>query len=119
MSHTWRFFRSGGFDQVIIDTVDDLEALHSLDKKLWAALACPTRGMEFDQRTLDYIDTDGDGRIRVPELLAAVRWALDHLQDKSVLLSGKQLPLTAINSATPEGANILASATELLARLGI
>lgn len=118
MSHTWRFFRSGGFDQVIIDTVDDLEALDSLDKKLWAALACPTKGIEFDERTLNYIDSDADGRIRVPELLAAVRWALDHLKTPEVLLRGKVLPLAAINELHPEGKKILASATELLSRLG-
>ena len=44
MTHTWRFFRSSGFDQVIIDSVDDLQQLASLDKKLWAALACPSKG---------------------------------------------------------------------------
>ena len=72
MTHTWRFFRSGGFDQVIIDSVEDLTNLAQLDKKLWTALACPIKGLEIDQRTLSYIDTDNDGRIRVPELLAAV-----------------------------------------------
>ena len=45
MAHTWRFFRSSGFDQVIIDSVADLENLGELDKKLWAALACPTKGL--------------------------------------------------------------------------
>ena len=60
MAHTWRFFRSGGFDQVVIDSVEDLEALDCLDKKLWVALACPTKGLEFDERTLNYIDIDGD-----------------------------------------------------------
>ena len=82
MAHTWRFFRSGGFDQVVIDSVEDLEALDCLDKKLWVALACPTKGLEFDERTLNYIDIDGDTRIRVPELLNAVRWSLNHLKNR-------------------------------------
>jgi hypothetical protein len=118
MAHTWRFFRSGGFDQVVIDSVDDLEALDSLDKKLWVALACPTKGLEFDERTLGYIDTDGDGRIRAGELLTAVRWSLDSLKNKEVLLSGSELALAAINDTTAEGQKILASAKELLFRLG-
>ena len=118
MAHTWRFFRIGGFDQVVIDSVEDLEALESLDKKLWVTLACPTKGLEFDERTLTYIDTDGDGRIRVPELLNAVRWALSQLKNKDVLLSGGQLPLSAIDDNCVEGRKILASAKELLLRLG-
>ena len=118
MAHTWRFFRSGGFDQVVIDSVEDLEALDCLDKKLWVALACPTKGLEFDERTLNYIDIDGDTRIRVPELLNAVRWSLNHLKNKEVLLTGNDLPLSAINDGTEEGQKILASAKELLLRIG-
>jgi hypothetical protein len=39
--HKWRFFRSGGFDQVRLETGADLKALDQLDPKLWAALrAC-------------------------------------------------------------------------------
>jgi ribosomal protein L32E len=52
MTHTWRFFRSSGFDQVIIDSVEDLQNLATLDKKLWTALACPTKGLELDPRML-------------------------------------------------------------------
>lgn len=118
MAHTWRFFRSGGFDQVVIDSVEDLEALDSLDKKLWVALACPTKGLEFDERTLNYIDIDGDTRIRVPELLNAVRWSLNHLKNKEVLLTGNHLPLSAINNDNEDGQKILASAKELLFRIG-
>ena len=46
------FFRSGGFDQVRIETAGDFRNLHSLDQKLWAALSCPVRGLEFNLRTL-------------------------------------------------------------------
>ena len=71
-SHRWRFRRLGGFDQVIIDSGDDICHLPELDQKLWAALSCPTTGIELDARTLKLLDSDGDGRIRVPEVLAAV-----------------------------------------------
>ena len=36
----------------------DLAHLDELDQKLWAALACPVKGLEFDERTLALIDTD-------------------------------------------------------------
>jgi hypothetical protein len=64
--HKWRFFRSGGFDQVRLETADDLRHLDQLDQKLWASLACPTRGVEFDEKTLARLDADRDGRIRAP-----------------------------------------------------
>lgn len=117
--HTWRFFRAGGFDQVRLDTGADLAHLHELDQKLWVALACPTRGLEFDPKTLALIDTDKDGRIRAPEILAAVRWAVSMLKDPDELVKGTGvLPLAAINDAIPEGQQLLASARQILANLG-
>ncbi len=85
MSHTFKFFRAGGFDQVRIDTAADLLALKELDQKLWVALSCPVKGIEFDPRTLALIDTDNDGQLRAPELLAAIDWAAARLADPGVL----------------------------------
>ena len=117
--HRWRFFRSGGFDQVLIDNVQDLLHLGELDQKLWAVLACPTSGLELDARTLQLIDTDGDGRIRVPELREAVRWACASLSDPDVLFQpGDTLPLGAIHADTEEGARLLGAARQVLGRLG-
>jgi hypothetical protein len=92
--------------------------LATLDKKLWTALACPTKGLELDPRMLSYIDADNDGRVRVPELLTATQWALAHLATPEVLFGGNGLLLTAINTQEAEGAKILAAAQQLLARLG-
>jgi hypothetical protein len=117
--HTWRFFRAGGFDQVRLDRGSDLVNLRSLDQKLWVALSCPTRGIEFDPRTLDLIDTDKDGRVRANELLAAVDWAVRMVKDPDVFLAGSAtLPLAAINDATEEGKTLLASAKQILFNLG-
>ncbi len=118
-NHTWKFFRAGGFDQVRLNTGSDLMALDELDQKLWVALACPTTGLEFDSRTLALIDTDNDGRIRAPELIAAVKWAGACLKNPDDLLKGSaELPLSAINDASPEGKQLLASAKHILANLG-
>ena len=117
--HTWKFFRAGGFDQVRLDTGADIAALDQLDQKLWVALSCPTRGFEFDLKTLDLIDTDKDGRIRVPEIIAATKWACSSLKNPDDLLKGASLlALNAINDATPEGRQLLASARQILANLG-
>ncbi|HXT38396.1 MAG TPA: hypothetical protein VN887_00085 [Candidatus Angelobacter sp.] len=118
-SYKWRFFRAGGFDQVRLESGADLLALEQLDLKLWAALSCPTRGLEFDGRTLDLLDTDKDGRVRAPEIISAVKWTASLLRDPGEILKGADaLPLSSINDATPEGKQVLASAKQILANLG-
>ncbi len=118
-THTWRFFRTGGLDQVSLTTAADLLHLEHLDQKLWVALSCPVKGLELDEKTLALIDGDGDGRIRVPELIAAIKWAAPRLRDTGVLLHGTDgLPLSALNDATPEGRIVLSSARQVLVNLG-
>lgn len=118
-THTWKFYRIGGLDQVAIETAEDLLHLHELDPKLWVALSCPVRGLELDEKTLSLIDSDKDGKIRIPEVLAAVAWASAQLKDPALLLRpGDELELSAINESTPEGRAALASARRILRELG-
>jgi hypothetical protein len=118
-NHRWKFIRTGGLDQVALETGADLVNLEQLDQKLWVALSCPVKGLELDEKTLALIDHDGDGRIRVPELLAAIKWAAARLKDPGVLLNGSDsLPLDAIDDKTPEGKILLASARQIVANLG-
>ena len=117
--HTWKFFRAGGFDQVKLTTGADIAHIDQLDQKLWVALACPTQGLEFDSQTLALIDADKDGRIRAPEIIAACKWAAANLKTPDDLVkSADALPLAAINDATPEGRQLLASAKQILSNLG-
>jgi hypothetical protein len=118
--YRFRFFRAGGVDQLALDE-GALPHLRSLDKKLWVALACPTKGLDIDARTLELIDTDKDGRIRPPELLAAVDWAQEvfvNLKDLFKPLDGSELPLSAISDETETGKAIRAGAKHILANLG-
>lgn len=112
--HKWRFFRSGGFDQVALESAADLQHLHELDPKLWTVLNCPTTGLEFDSRTSALLDADGDGQIRVPEILSAVRWCCERLQDADILFKAPGLPLSAIADQDAEGANLKATALKVL-----
>jgi hypothetical protein len=117
--HKWKFYRTGGLDQVMIRNGADIVNLKDLDQKLWTALSCPTKGIRFDAKTLELLDTDRDGRIRVPELLAAIQWLSKRLVSLDTLLEGAEtLRLASINSATPEGQSLLASAKRILANLG-
>src|ERR1051325_5052022 len=118
-AHSWKFFRAGGFDQVRLETGVDLAHLDQLYQKLWVALACPTTGLEFDAKTLALIDTDKDGRIRAPEIIAAAKWATSCLKNPDDLLKGSpSLPLNSINDATAEGKQLLSSARQILSNLG-
>lgn len=118
-THHWRFFRAGGFDQVRLDAGDDYLHLDRLDQKLWLALSCPVQGLEIDPRTLQMIDSDGDGQVRPPELIAATRWAAGLLGEPDLLARGAAaLPLAAIRQDTEEGRRLLASARRILQNLG-
>lgn len=86
--HVWEFARTGGVDQVLIRRGEDIAHIGELDRKLWVALACPVRGLEFDSRTLALIDTNDDGRIRPPELIAACEWACRELRNAQLLIAG-------------------------------
>ena len=114
--HEWQFFRAGGVDQVAIRTGADIANIGQLDQKLWVALACPTRGIEFDCATLDLIDQDADGRIRAPELVAACQWAVSMVNNPDVLASGLDvLELSSINVSTPQGQALADEARRILA----
>ena len=107
---TWRFFRAGGFDQVRLDTAAEMMAIDQLDQKLWVALSCPVKGIEFDARTLALIDSDADGQVRAPELTAAVRWVDERLKDKDVLTQKMPgVPLLAIRDDDETGQRISAA----------
>ncbi len=115
----FNFFRAGGFDQVRFETGLDFINLDQLDWKLWVALACPTKGLAFDTRTLELIDADKDGRIRAPELIAAVKWAGALLKNPDDFLkSPAELPLAAINLEVDEGKRIFDAAKTVLRGLG-
>ena len=117
--HPWRFYRVGGLDQVQLDRADDLRNLSQLDQKLWVALACPVKGLELDSATLALLDTDGDGRVRVPEILAAIRFCAARLRDPGVLLFGvDRVALASLRDDTPEGRAAYGAARHVLAQLG-
>lgn len=115
----WKFHRLGGLDQVTLRTADELCHLAQLDPKLWVALSCPASGLEFNARALGLIDADNDGRIRIPEVVAAVEWTCARLNDPTSIIDPPEaLPLSAIKADTEDGRRLLASAEAVLASLG-
>ena len=117
--HEWRFFRTGGFDQVRIDRADDLRHLDSLDQKLWAVLACPSSGLEFDARTLELLDANREGHVGATEIQEAARFVCAALRDPALIFQpGEALALADFDTSQPTGAQLLATARQALAYLG-
>lgn len=117
--HIWQFSRIGGINRVILEKASDLIHLDSLDQKLWTALSCPVNGLEIDAKTLQMIDKDNDGKIRVPEVIAAVKWILPLLNEPEELIERRNfMPLSAINTKNPEGLTLFAAAKQILLNLG-
>lgn len=117
-NHTWSFSTIGGLKRVNLETGADLLALNSLDQKLWTALSCPVEGLEIDPKTLALIDTDGDGKIRAPEVMAAVAWILSLLKNPDELLKqADTLALDALNDSE-EAKYLLLSAKLVLKNIG-
>ena len=116
---TWAFHRMGGMDQVTLETAGELSRLRELDPKLWAALSCPASGLEFDARTLELLDSDRDGRIRIPEVLEAMDWVCERLADPSELAQRPEaLPLSSIRTDTEQGRRVALTAANALKNLG-
>ena len=102
--HAWSFSTIGGVKRVNLESGADLLNLSSLDPKLWTALSCPVNGLEIDHQTLELIDTDKDGQIRVPEIIEAVNWITSILKNPDDLLKQESIyPLSAINETTERG----------------
>ena len=116
--YEWSYCSLGGTVRVNIRNGEDIAHLGELDKKLWTVLSCPTEGLEFPTETLKMIDTDGDGKIRVDEIVAAADWLCTVIKDKDLLVKGLDtLKLDQINADNEAGAKLLKSARQILSNL--
>lgn len=112
--HRWQFFRAGAVDQVSLRDGFDLLALPELDQKLWVALAMPTHDVDIDHKTLELLDVNKDGRIRVQDVLDAVAEIKRCFKNPSeVLKSADAVALAQIGDD-----KVLAAAKRMLADLG-
>ncbi|MCE9572068.1 MAG: hypothetical protein K8W52_02815 [Deltaproteobacteria bacterium] len=112
-SNRWSFFRAGGVDQVVLSSGADIVRLDELDPKLWVALSMPVAGVAIDRRTLELLDSDKDGHIRHPEILAAVAWVKATYKDhEQIMKGGDSVPIAALADGT-----VKAAALRILANL--
>src|SRR5688500_17867621 len=78
-----RFVRHGRAWHLEIDDAESLRSVLELDDALWIATSAPLGTLHADAGLLAGIDLDGDGRITVRDVKAAIRWCFDQLGDVS------------------------------------
>lgn len=84
-----------------IQSGEDIRHLGELDQKMWTVLSCPTTGLEINEESLKLIDLDGDGKLRVKEVIQTADWLCGVLRDPETLLAGKaEVPLANIADET-------------------
>lgn len=118
-AYEWKFVSVGGTTRVSIDKGADIAHLDELDQKLWTVLSCPVKGLEIDERSLELMDVDKDGKIRVHEVLDTARWLTKVLKNPDDLLRQEDhLSLSAICQENEEGLKLYNSARQILENLG-
>ena len=117
--YKWEFANIGGASRVKISTGEDIAHLDELDPKMWTVLSCPVKGLEICEKSLAYMDTDADGKIRVNDVIATSKWLSAVVKDLNVLTAGQDsISLDAIDQENADGKKIYAAAKQILENLG-
>ena len=119
-NYDWKFSTVGGVTRVSIESGEDILHLDELDRKLWTALSCPLSHLEIDEKTMTMLDTNGDGKIHIEEIVAASKWLTSVINDPELLLKRSSvLPFTAFNTNNEDGLHLLETSKQILENLGL
>ena len=107
--YKWSFANVGGVTRVRIKSAEDVRHLGELDKKMWTVLSCPVNGLEISSDSLRLMDQDGDGQLRLKEVVATADWLCATLRDPQSLFEQSD----AINIKNIADAGIRATSDKL------
>lgn len=117
--YKWNFMNIGGSARVRINSGEDIAHLYELDPKMWTVLSCPTTGLEIDEKSLKYMDCDGDGKLRINDVISVSQWIMSMLKDKDLILKGSDsIDINLINTDDANGKKLYSSAKQILENLG-
>ncbi len=117
-NYDWKFSTIGGVTRVNIDCGEDIAHLDELDQKLWTTLSCPITGLEIDEKTMQMLDTNGDGKIHVNEVIAAAKWLTSVVKNPDVLTRREDtFHLSDFNQDNEEGKRLHDSASNIVENL--
>ena len=116
--HSWDYENIGGSTRVKITTGADIANLGELDVKKWSVLSCPVTGLDIDEKSMKYIDADGDGRIRVGDVVATAQWLTAVVKDADLLVKGADsIDVMNFNQENADGKRLYNSAKQILVNL--
>lgn len=117
--YKWEFESIGGTSRVKITSGSDIAHLSELDPKMWTVLSCPVQGLEISDKSLAYMDTDADGKIRVNDVVAVSKWITGVLKNTDLLLEGKDsIDINELNLENETGKKLYDAAVQILQNLG-
>lgn len=117
--YKWEFEKIGGTTRIKITKGEDIARLSELDHKMWTVLSCPVKGLEIDDKSLAYIDSDSDGRIHLSDVVRTAKWITDAITDHDSLLEGSDsFKINGFNLQNPTGQKLYRSAKCILGYLG-
>ena len=117
--YKWEFDNIGGSSRVRIASGEDIAHLYELDPKMWTVLSCPVTGLEIDDKSLAYMDTDGDAKIRVNDIIATSQWLTSVLKNADLILEGKDsIDIEQFNVENEAGRKLYNSAKQIIENLG-
>ena len=117
--YKWTFNTVGGVARVKISSGADIAHLDELDPKMWTVLSCPVSGLEIDEKSLSYVDCDGDGKIRVNDVVATAKWLTGALNNPDAILEGKDsFDIEFFNKEDASGLKLYNSSKQILENLG-
>ncbi len=104
-NYKWSFANVGGVTRVCIQSAEDIRHLGELDKKMWTVLSCPVNGLEISSESLCLMDQDGDGQLRLKEVVATADWLCATLKDPQSLF--EQSDVITIENIADEGIRVI------------
>ncbi|MBE6216539.1 MAG: hypothetical protein E7124_00670 [Bacteroidales bacterium] len=117
--YRWNFENIGGTTRVKITSGDDIAHLSELDPKMWTVLSCPVKGLEIDEKSLLYMDCDGDGKLRINDVICTSRWITGILKNTDLILNGADsIDIEEINQESDCGKKLYKAARQILNNLG-
>ena len=106
MAYKFTFENVGGATRVRILTGEDIRHLNELDQKMWTVLSCPASGLEISNESLALMDIDGDGQLRLMEVVKTADWLCEKLKDPQILFN--QSPVLPVDEIADEAIKAVA-----------
>ena len=116
---TQEFRLIGGAWQPVVENFEQLKAVLELDEAWFAITGIDINSLRADRKFLEFLDSDKNGKIRTDEIKDAIKFMAEVLKDGFGFEDeSSELALSALNTDSPAGAELLASAKQILNNLG-